>query len=201
MSIISPIPQEILEKMGDKYEKEARAIIAYYQEEKQRIFSEIKEEAQSNKIKDLTLEVINKLKNIERNQKNMLSEELKEKIRFANEREKVKAWHEEEKDDISVEDLYFIDFILKNGSKEDIVKAAEKYKNSPKAKAMIKTYKTEDGYIKDSIEAIINPPSETSKLEYLLREIEINIYEGIIFSSNGKEIAINHEVPPYNVYF
>lgn len=199
--IISPIPQDILVKMGDKYEKDARAIIAYYQEEKQRIFSEIKEEAQSKKIKDLTLEVLNKLKNIERNQKNMLSEELKEKIRFANEREKVKAWHEEEKDDISVEDLYFIDFILKNGSKEDIVKAAEKYKNSPKAKAMINTYKTDDEYMKNSLEAIINPTSEVSMLEYVLRNIEINNYNGIIFTSNGKEIVINDEVPPYNFYF
>lgn len=199
--IISPIPQDILAKMGDKYEKDARAIIAYYQEEKQRIFSEIKEEAQSKKIKDLTLEVLNKLKNIERNQKNMLSEELKEKIRFANEREKVKAWHEEEKDDISVEDLYFIDFILKNGSKEDIVKAAEKYKNSPKAKAMINTYKTDDEYMKNSLEAIINPTSEVSTLEYALRNIEINNYSGIIFTSNGKEIVINDEVPPYNFYF
>lgn len=154
--------EKITGGMDRRYEEEANRLIAHYRQETERIRREIKEEAQRGKIEQLTNEVRRELIRLRIEQRNWIVKEIDNEIRCSKDAEEAKAIRKQKEPDITVDDMYFIGFMMQNASGDQLVKVAEQYKESSKAHQMLSTYQGDDS-TRLQLQDILNETPESEK--------------------------------------
>lgn len=192
--------EKITGRMDKWYEGEANRLITYYRQEKERIQREIKEEAQREKIEQLTNAVRGELKSLQQKQRSWMLQEIDTEIRCSKDAEEAKAIRKQKEPDITMDDMYFIGFMMQNASGDQLVKVARRYKDSPKAHQMLSTYQ-EDDSTRLQLQDILNETPESEKWTTLKQQMESGMIGEVIYTAGGHKIDINSQVPIYSPYF